>query len=375
VEENTEEIKSEIGTMTETAVSAVRGMDSVSLASDVQQGKNVIAQAINVKGGSASATESFTELAEAVEEIPNFDDMVKLAGIIAGGNYNKNALQGHNENVKYGKTEIIDNVGAFETINVPYCFQYWDLLERVDLPNLTTISGGSIFQYCSALQEVNMPQLTTISGNAIFIGCAALTKVVMNAVESISGSNTFEGCAALKEIQMDNLRTMVPLGTLSSLEEFSFPNVTTLNNWNNVWRTYPALKRIILPSLSQVNGQGYHGFFGGANWTNNNIESMKLGTIITDLTGSDGQWNNLRNFEIGYGTNANINFKLWRATNVINEGADAISELNTNIMNGIVANLLQGAGKTFTVGSTLYNVLYPETLQAFAEKGWNIASA
>ena len=292
------------------------------LISEITQGKEDIAAAINAKGGTADPLESFQQLAQG----------------------------------------IINLNSSFITYGV-------EVTEKIHWLNFICNSGVPARQPLTAIDD---DTVTEISQPNVFQNCTSLTKVVMNAVESISGGTIFQGCVALTVIQMDNLRTIVPLGQLSSLEEFSFPNVTIFNKANATWSVYPALKRIILPSLSQVYGQGYDGFFGGGN---SGIEFMKLGAVVTDLGGNGGQWNNLRNFEVGYGTNANINFRVWRATNVINEGADAISELNTNIMNGIVANLLQGAGKTFTVGLTLYNVLYPETLQAFADKGWNIASS
>ena len=156
------------------------------IASEIASGKQAIAEAINAKGGSASETDTFSKLAEAVDTIPNFSDMVKLAGIIAGGNYSKNALQGHNENVKYGKTEIIDNVGAFERINVDDCFQNWDLLQEVNLPALTSIRGIAPFQYCSALQEVNLPALTSISGGSTFNSCSALRNLTFGTLISMS---------------------------------------------------------------------------------------------------------------------------------------------------------------------------------------------
>lgn len=174
---------------------------------EITQGKRAISEAIIAKGGSASATESFTELAEAVEDIPNYSDMVKPAGIIAGGNYNKNALQGHNENVKYGKTEIVDNVGAFETINITSCFQYWDLLERVIMPNLTTISGGGAFNSCSMLQEFNASILTIISAGTVFQNDSSLRDFYAPSL-SVCNGNIFYLCTALRNVTLGTLTTM-----------------------------------------------------------------------------------------------------------------------------------------------------------------------
>lgn len=326
----------------------------LSVGSEITAAKQKLAAKINELGGNVQPTDSFDALITAISEITGVS-VIDSDGMV----------------VNHGQ--------------VPFLQWLCDSAHRTELlePNFTEINDNTVtvinepdvFQNCTSLTKVVMNAVESITGAATFENCTSLEEVQMDNLRTLSGSGIFNNCSALRNVNLPNLIVIMPLGRMNLLEEFNFPNVTTFNLPGGIggWASYPALKRIVLPSLSRVNGQSFYGFFGIPNF-NSNVESMQLGTVVTDLSGNEGLWSNLRNFEVGYGTNANINFKLWKATNVIAEGAAAIAELNTNIMNGIVANLLQGAGKTFTVGSSLYNVLYPETLQAFADKGWNIAS-
>ena len=251
------------------------------ITSEIASGKQAIAAAINAKGGEASATESFTELAEAVEEIPNYSDMVKLAGIIAGGNYDKNALQGHNENVKYGKTEIIDNLGAFEKLSYNYMFQYWDLLKKVYMPAITGAYGYSFFKNCTSLEEAIFPNLQRQQGFYMFENCTSLKNLVFGA------------------------------------------------------------------------------------YTDNNYTAS-----------TNGNKPNLHNITMGEGTDANLKFEGWTATNVIAEGQSGIDELNSNLYNNLLTKLYDhsndGQTRTLRIG-WLANVTAENIAYANA-KGWTLTT-
>jgi hypothetical protein len=296
----------------------IRALKAV--AEELVTGKELIAQAINEKGVPASAEESLAELAQDVENIPNFDDMAKLAGIIAGGNYIKDQLQGHNENVKYGKTEIVDLIGAFETINIPSCFRYWDLLERVDMPNLTLINAGDVFRYCSALITINMPNLRTISSANMLEG-AKIEVLYFPALESLSGS-------------------------------------AALNPYNT------RLKQFIAPNLSYIQYSIFR--------ENTNLENVVVGTLTNGGLFYGGYCPSLRNVTIGQDTNINLPFQLWTATNVIAEGQSGIDELNSNLQTNLISKLYQGGGKILGLGAALYDVTTQETRDMVTSKGWTL---
>lgn len=204
-------------TVQEVVQQAVQDPASITaITSEIAGGKAAIAAAINAKGGSARATESFSELAQAVEEIPNFSDMVKLAGIIAGGNYDKNALQGHNENVKYGKAEIIDNVGAFETFSTSYTFQYWDVIKKIELPywrTQKTTQTLRTFSYAgdrkTTLVTLGLEEFPTNSQAFYYSRIAKL--YMPNVRKFITGYYDFYDCNNLLELEFGTLTQMSPI--------------------------------------------------------------------------------------------------------------------------------------------------------------------
>lgn len=128
---------------------------SLSLLADVAEGKKQIADAINYKGGEAEATQAFTELAEEIKEIPNFNtngceyisDVYKPTTLL-DAYYNRYYLK-----------SVIDNY--VKEISVSYTFSYCGSLQNIQLPNLITINGGYTFSNCGSLQTVGLPQLTS----------------------------------------------------------------------------------------------------------------------------------------------------------------------------------------------------------------------
>ena len=173
------------------------------ITSEIASGKQAIAAAINAKGGSAESTESFTELAEAVEEIPNFDQWVRLACVLAS-NYATDSLSGYEQNVKAGSvTEITDPLGLITEIRAGV-FYYWSLLTSIDLPQLSTIPGicrgatslkkvtyinareasYQFVSYLPNLQEVIMPNCKKI-GSQSLRDCPALLNIVLGQITSI----------------------------------------------------------------------------------------------------------------------------------------------------------------------------------------------
>lgn len=111
------------------------------------------------------------------------------------------------------------------------------------------------------------------------------------------------------------------------------------------------------------------------------VDWLKLGTLtnIAAAASFGGMPQTyLRKFEVGQGTECDIPFTMWRATNVIAEGQSGIDELNANIVAGLADRVADRTGDTaltVTFGAALYNVLTPATIAAFTAKNWNVASA
>lgn len=78
-------------------------------------------------------------------------------------------------------------------------FANCELLERVNLPALETISG-SAFADCSNLREVRLDSLKAVEGST-FYNCSSLTDVAIPVAESI-GHSAFKNCTSLTEVKL-----------------------------------------------------------------------------------------------------------------------------------------------------------------------------
>ena len=161
-----------------------------------------------------------------------------------------------------------------------------------------------------------------------------------------------------------------------NFEILDTPNCTTVGNsaCSGCWK----LKRFVTSATSVPTY-----LFGATSLpvTDIALELLVFGTLTTSISVSSFvrvNYPNVRNVVVGVGTAINLPFSWWKPTNVIAEGADAIAELNANIVAGLadrVADRTNDTALTITFGTALYNVLTAETLQAFTDKNWNVAYA
>ena len=287
------------------------------IASEIASGKQAIAAAINAKGGEASATESFAELAQDIQDTPT-------SGVLSSGIVQSEPFKFLDyvcRQVAYPITEIDDS--SVTVIDRPNAFYRQTQLLKVTMNALTTISGNYVFQSCTALQEIDMPNLTTISGG-----------------------NVFESCQSLQEIEL--------------------PNLVTISGSGRVFSGTDNLQYAIFPKLSQVSG--YDIFYYGRR-----LVSIEFGTL-TQLSQPfyASTVVNLRNITIGQDTDINLPFKNWTATNVIAEGQSGIDELNANLQTNLISKLYQGGGKILRLGAELYDVTTQETRDMVTAKGWTL---
>lgn len=292
----------------------------LSVGSEITQGKKILAEAINAIGGSASATESFQELAQDIQDTPT-------SGVLSNGIVQSEPFSFLGYVCKSGAypfSEIDDD--SVTVISRGYAFSNQTRLLKVKMNALATISGDAVFQGCSSLQEINLPNLTTISGGAVFLDCSSLQEVNMPNLTTISGSNVFSG---------------------------------TEN-----------LQYAIFPKLTHVSGNTlfYYGF---------GLISIEFGTL-TRLSSPfyASLVANLRNITIGQDTDVNLPFQGWVAINVINEGQSGIDELNTNLYSNLLTKLYDhsqdGETRTLRIGwlakVTADNIAYANN------KGWTLTT-
>lgn len=284
------------------------------IASEIASGKQAIAQAINAKGGTASATESFSELAQDIQNTPT-------SGILSSGIVQSEPFSFLDYVCRQGAypfAEIDDD--SVTVINRPNAFYNQTQLTKVRMSALGVISGSCVFSNCSALQNVILPNLTTISGMEAFINCSSLRRV-------------------------------------------EFPNLITISA-NYVFKDASNLKYAIFPKLSIVSAN-YAINTGSVVW-------VEFGTLTQLYPLSLYTFPNLRNITIGQDTNINLPFQNWTATNVIAEGQSGIDELNSNLQTNLISKLYQGGGKILRLGTTLYDITTQETRDMVTAKGWTL---
>ena len=121
--------------------------NSIAVLSEIVEAKKGIAEAIVVKGGTASEVASFSELADNINAIPNFN----LYGTTWQTGYKPtSAIEVFNNKRLYLKeinNTIVQNIDA-------YAFQYCTNLTTVSLPLAQSI-GTYAFQNCSNLTTVS----------------------------------------------------------------------------------------------------------------------------------------------------------------------------------------------------------------------------
>lgn len=162
---------------------------ALQLLPDIALWKQQISDSINYKGGEANPNEAFTELAEDIKDIPNFDQYFRLAGVLAGSSHSKNALVGHNENVAAGNIEELnDTLGVFTRIN-SNAFQFWDLLTYIKLPSVQECGFASFSQMANLkylyLESYGMQQIQ------FFRETKSIIEMQVGRITSTEGSNFY----------------------------------------------------------------------------------------------------------------------------------------------------------------------------------------
>ena len=290
------------------------------ITSEIASGKQAIAAAINAKGGSASATESFSELAQDIKDTPT-------SGILSSGIVQSEPFSFMDYVCRQGAypfTEIDDD--SVTVIDRGGGFYGLTNLLKVKMTALTTISGGSVFRDCSALQRVELPQLTTISGSNVFQNCSSLQRVELPQLTTISGGGVFQGTN--------------------------------------------SLQYAIFPKLSYV--AGIYMFYYGIG-----LISIEFGTLTRlDAPMYASLVINLRNITIGQDTDINLNFSSWAATNVIAEGQSGIDELNNNLYNNLLTKLYDHSqdGVTRTLRLGWLSRVSAENIAYANAKGWTLTT-
>ena len=298
-------------------VQAVQDPASVTaVTSEIASGKAAIASAINAKGGEASATESFSELADDITYTISGEDFLtkwfKGAYPYDGGVFNSD----------------IDYLAPYKMYGVPFT--------EINLQGLTDFDAEN-FKYCNNLRVIRLASYAPTSIR--------------------SGSNFFRYNPNLEEIY---------------LNAFNY-NVDSFMRYNSA-----PIKKIYAPNWDvDFSTLGTYSYFGSYGLSPRQITNLTFHSISRagDI-GNVNIGNNVRSVMLTQPPSNDLYLGLvWACSNVIAEGQSGIDELNTNVQ-ALAATFLDYTGMTghiITFNADLYNVLTEVTKQMFTNKNWAVA--
>jgi hypothetical protein len=312
---------------------------SLSLLADVKQVKENLVDAIEYKGGTSSADKSFQGIAEDIREIPNFN----TNGVEYSGDESIPTTLLEALNRRSSILEIVDDEST--NIDGDSCYSSMLMLEKVKFTKVTSITGLYAFQLCKNLKEIDFPELRSITGSNAFDNCG-IESYNLPKLE-ILGGGAFQ-YNKFSILNIPSLLSITSTGSISycnNLQEVIFENITNIND-SQFARNCP-LKNIVLGRLVFVKSI----FFTDAK-------------IL------------LRNITIGVGTDINLQFQNWTATNVINEGQSGIDELNSNLRTNLLEKLADHSqdGQTRTLRLGWLAKVSQENIDYANSKGWTLTT-
>jgi len=210
--------------------------------------KTAIRTAINSKGGSVGASDTFASYATAIVNLPSGGDDSVLRDLIE--------RDIASITIPSGTTSIGNNV-----------FSFCSSLTSVTIPNSVTTIGNAAFQGCTSFTSITIPNNVTSIGNFAFQSCTSLTSVTIpNNVTSI-GNNAFDYCTSLTSATIGNSVTSIgdaAFNACTSLTSIIIPSsVTTIGS--RAFQGCSSLTSVTLNATTPptIGGGTYYGSFNG----------------------------------------------------------------------------------------------------------------
>ena len=178
----------------------------------LQNTKTAIRAAINNKGGSVGASDTFASYATAIDNLPSGGDNSTLIDLIE--------RDITSITIPSGTTKIGEKA-----------FSNCSKLTSVTIPNGVTTIGDQAFTSCTSLTNINIPNSVTSIGSFVFQLCTSLTNInIPNSVTSI-GSNAFANCSILATVTIGSGITQIPqkcFNLCSQLSNITIPSSVTI---------------------------------------------------------------------------------------------------------------------------------------------------
>lgn len=298
---------------------------SLSLLADIADGKKRIAEAINIKGGSASADSSFLQLAD---DIRRLDDTFITYGITTNGNK-------------------IDWLKFVTTTNA----DVRSFIQEIDNDEIEYINTQNCFENCINLTKIRFSNLTKIKGLYAFKGCTLLSEIECENLLEITNQEAFSNCPNIKELNLPNLISITGANAFaqSPLKYINIPKCGILSS-NGIFSTPDYLINVVVGILTSLHVNAF------------GIKSNKMKA--------------LRNFTIGVNTDIDLPLYQWTADNVIAEGQSGIDELNSNLYNNLLRKLYDhstdGQTRTLRIGWLAH--VKQENIDYANSKGWTLTT-
>ena len=179
----------------------------------LQNTKTAIRTAINNKGGSVGASDTFASYATAITNLPSGGSGNPLLESIDVSDFTGTTF---NRAASYITDVTIPN--SVTSIG-SYAFQYYSSLTSVTIPSGVTSIGNYAFQSCSSLTSINIPSGVTSIGANTFDSCSSLTSVTIPSGVTSIGDRSF------KSSGLTNIN--IPSG-VTSIEREAFNGCSSL---------------------------------------------------------------------------------------------------------------------------------------------------
>ena len=230
----------------------------------LQNTKTAIRTAINNKGGSVGASDTFASYATAIDNLPSGGSGNPLLTSIdvsdfTGVSFDAVASYITDVTIPSGVTTIQNN--AFEncgltTITIPnsvttigsYAF-YQSKLTSITIPSTVRTLGQNVFQYCTNLTSITLPNNITVISVGLLSGCSSLTNYTIPETVTTIQNSAFENCG-LTTIIIPSSVTTIGYGVFQGCSRLTrvIVNATTpptldanvFNNTNNCPIYVPA---------------------------------------------------------------------------------------------------------------------------------------
>jgi len=150
-------------------------------------------------------------------------------------------------------------------------FNQCDSLPAISLPDGVVTIGDEAFNYCCALESIKMPSALKLIQTNTFAYCNSLQEIVIPAAVDSIGSGVFYDCRSLAKVTIEDSDKPLKLNGSSGSYWGLFD--TYYNHVNSLKEVYVG---------RNLDVTGHHCPF-----YNENIETLTLGHLVTDISGED----------------------------------------------------------------------------------------